>query len=60
MADFLHQEAFTRSINMERTQIHQFFRDLQASAWSGWAQHEKVPAVSEADFPALGSHALLR
>ncbi|KAH6925982.1 hypothetical protein HPB50_012917 [Hyalomma asiaticum] len=56
LADFLHWEAFTMSINLERTRIYQSCRDPQASAWRGWAQ-QKVPTISEANFPALGLHA---
>ncbi|KAH6922122.1 hypothetical protein HPB50_009539 [Hyalomma asiaticum] len=57
LAEFLHREAFTMSMNLERTRIHQSRRDPQASTWRGWAQQERVPTILEADFPALGLHA---
>ncbi|KAH6933087.1 hypothetical protein HPB50_011903 [Hyalomma asiaticum] len=57
LADFLHREAFTMPMNLERTRIHQSCRDPQASTWRGCAQQQKVSTISEANFPALGLHA---
>ncbi|KAH6933500.1 hypothetical protein HPB50_015778 [Hyalomma asiaticum] len=47
LADFLHQEAFTMSMNLERTRVHQSCRDPQASTWRGWAQQEKRPCTDQ-------------
>ncbi|KAL1472796.1 hypothetical protein MTO96_039099, partial [Rhipicephalus appendiculatus] len=48
--------AYALSIQLERRRIQQSYKESKASAWSGWASHESVAIISEADFPALGLH----